>query len=317
VPIPRSADWLALDERGWIGRLSSGESGNDGTWDVLARSSLPGEGGRARRRLHVSPDGRFAAVVNDFGRHGQVVDLGTGRVTMDLDGGRHCHDVVPFSLAFVEAAGRTLVVHRTDANRLEVADPAGGEPVTVPPAVRRPDYFHGGLHVSPGGRRIADDGWMWSPVGVPRVWDVRAWLRGDAGSISLCERWYRWNAPICWLDDHRLVVSGIGDDDEAMLAGVRIFHASRGIELTAFAGPSGELFADAARLYAAAPGGLEVWDPVTGHRTASIPGFVPSHRHPGTGELAAIDGDRLLRWHPRLSPRQTIKTEEKSTRRDV
>ncbi|HEX6684404.1 MAG TPA: hypothetical protein VF062_16500 [Candidatus Limnocylindrales bacterium] len=160
--------------------------------------------------------------------------------------------------------------------------------------------------MSPGGHHIADDGWFWSPVGVPTTWDIRAWLNHnvweseDGNSLRpLCQRLYHWNSPICWLDDERVVVSGIGDDDEAMLAGVRIFNAATGNELTSFAGPTGALFADAARLYAAAPAGLELWDPATGHRTGTILGFVPTHHHVGAGELAAVGGKALRRWRTR------------------
>jgi len=77
-----------------------------------------------RRRLHVSWRGDFAAVVNDYGRHGQVLDLRSGRVTMMLDGGDYHPETVPFSLAFFEARGRPVVIHRSDWNRLDLSDPA-------------------------------------------------------------------------------------------------------------------------------------------------------------------------------------------------
>jgi hypothetical protein len=163
--------------------------------------------------------------------------------------------------------------------------------------------------VSPGGHRITDDGWVWSPVGMPTVWSLRAWLDDDvwesedgASRHRLCQRAYRWNSPLCWLDDERVVISGIGGDDEAMLDGVRIFNAATGVEIMTFAGPTGDLFADQARLYAATPGGLELWDPVTGDRTGVVDGFVPTHHHRGAGELAAIVDDHLRRWRTPTRP---------------
>ena len=151
--------------------------------------------------------------------------------------------------------------------------------------------------------RVADDGWVWHPVGIPTTWDLRAWLDDNVwesedghSRIRLCMRPYHWNVPMCWLDDQRLAVSGIGGDDEAMLAGIRVFSATTGVELTAFAGPTGELFADRTRLYAADPGGLTIWDPVTGDRMGRIPDFVPTHHHRGVGELVAADGPVLRRW---------------------
>jgi hypothetical protein len=308
--------WLLLADDGAIGRFDADHA----TYEVLARCTVPDEpdsqpwaGHRLRRRLHGSADGRYAAVVNDFGRYGQVLDLVTGVVTAELHGGSYHHETVPFSAAFVEHRGRTLVIHRTEWNRLDISDPATGQVLTARPqpvyqaGVEWPDhyldYFHGTIVVSPGGRRIADDGWVWSPVGMPTVWELRAWLEDNvweseegASWYRLCQRAYRWNSPMCWLDDERVVVSGIGGDDDAMLDGVRIFTAATGTEVGSFPGPTGDLFADPARLYAAAPDGLQLWDPVTGHRTGIVQGFVPTRHHTGAGELAAVDNGDLQRW---------------------
>ncbi|MEV0271438.1 hypothetical protein AB0H43_21890 [Hamadaea sp. NPDC050747] len=321
APIAGQPDpvWLLLAEDGRIGRFHAELR----TWEVLARSTVPDEpdhepwmGHSLRRQLHASAGGRYAAVVNDFGRYGQVLDLVTGSVTLALDGGGYHADTVPFSVAFVEHGGQTMVIHRTEWNRLDVSDAATGrmttprQPTAYGKGEPRPehylDYFHGRLYVSPGGHRIADDGWVWSPVGIPTVWDLSAWLDDNVWESEdgpsrhrLCQRAYHWNQPMCWLDDERVVVSGIGGDDEAMLAGVRILNAATGTELTSFAGPTGELFADTARLYAAAPAGLEVWDPITGHRTGTIPAFAPTRHHVGAGELATVDFGVLRRWRMR------------------
>jgi hypothetical protein len=172
--------WLLLAEDGQIGRFDAGS----GEWDPLARSTVPAEpdheawaGHRVRRRLHGDLLGDFAAVVNDYGHHGQVVDLRSGAVTLSLYGGSHHPETVPFSLAFTRHQGRTVGVHRTDWNRLDVSDAATGElltsrgPTSYQSGEPRPehylDYFHGALHLSPGGQWIADDGWVWQPFGVP------------------------------------------------------------------------------------------------------------------------------------------------------
>lgn len=70
--------WLLLDREGRIGRFDA----DSGSWAVQAGTTVPAEpehrpraGHELRRRLHTCGDGRFAAVVNDFGRHGQVLDL--------------------------------------------------------------------------------------------------------------------------------------------------------------------------------------------------------------------------------------------------
>jgi hypothetical protein len=308
--------WLVLTESGQLMRFDA----DTGTYDRVVTSSVPAEpdhqpwvGHSVRQRLHVAPSGRFAAVVNDFGHHGQVIDLATGDVTLTVDGGDYHPETVPFSLAFTNHHGRTVVVHRTAWNRLDISDPATGRLLTArqPTSYRRGDprpehyldYFHGALHPSPSGRWLADDGWVWHPVGIPTVWDLHRWLEVNPWESEdgptrhrLCYRDYHWNIPMCWIGDNLLAISGVGTDDIAMLPGVRIFDVTTGVELHTFPGPRGALFSGGQRLYAATPNGLDIWDPFTGHRTGGIPGFVPTRHHPTTGELAAIHDGDLQRW---------------------
>ncbi|MEU4245400.1 hypothetical protein [Actinoplanes sp. NPDC026619] len=313
--------WLALTDSGRLMRFDA----DTGVCAHVATSSVPAEPDHQpwgehplRRRLHVAADARFAAVVNDFGHHGQVIDLATGTVTITLHGGDYHSETVPFSLAFVHHGGRTVAVHRTAWNRLDISDPATGllltprEPAAHRPGEPRPehrlDYFHGALHSSPSGRRLADDGWVWSPVGMPAAWDLSRWLdtnpwESEDGPTRqiLCHRDYHWNIPMCWVGDDLLAISGIGSDDIAILPGVRIFDVATGVELHTFPGPRGALFSAGRRLYAGAPDGLEIWDPFTGHRTGRLPGFVPTHHHPAAGELATFHEGRLDRWRIRTS----------------
>jgi hypothetical protein len=125
--------WLLLTQGGQIGLFDA----DSGEWDLLARATVPAEPGhepwaghRLRQRLHGDPLGDFAAVVNDYGHHGQVIDLRTGTVTLTLHGGSHHPETVPFSVAFARYQGRTVVIHRTDWNRLDVSDAATGELLT-------------------------------------------------------------------------------------------------------------------------------------------------------------------------------------------
>jgi hypothetical protein len=309
--------WLLLDADGHIGRFDA----DTAQWSPLAQATVPVEepepqpwaGRRPSRRLHASLRGDFAAVVNDFGQYGQVIDLRTGEMTVSLDGGAYCEETVPFAVAFVEHRGRTVLVHRTAWNRLDATDASTGELLTArdlpgfrqdePLAEHYLDYFHGALYASPDGRWLADDGWVWHPFGVPCSWDVRRWLDGNVwesedgpSRLELCWRAYHWNVPMCWTGDHRLAVSGIGGDDEAMLAGVRVFDVTTGVQVNTFAGPTGAFFADARRLYSANQTGLEIWDVDTGERNGTIPGFVPTRHHTGAGELANLAGNALRRW---------------------
>jgi len=236
----------------------------------------------------------------------QELSTQLGGDTPDLTVGERVYWSVPvvFTLPGKGILGRVGTL-RVDAGTGELL--TSREPTSYRRGEQRPahylDYFHGALRLSPGGRWVADDGWVWHPVGVPAVWDAHRWLHDHVWESedgpswrALCQRAYHWDTPMCWTGENLLAISGIGSDDEAMLQGVRIFDVSTGVEVAAFAGPAGALFAGGGRLYSAAADGLEAWDPITGERTGTIPGFVPASHHTAAGELAGIRGDILRRW---------------------
>ena len=94
-----------------------------------------------------------------------------------------------------------------------------------------------------------------------------------------------------------------------MLPGVRVFDVATGVEVRAFAGPEGALFASRERLYSVADGATSVWDPATGERIAVLDAVNPTSHNPWTGELASIEASQLIRWdtpqHPRLTSANT------------
>ncbi|MFG0317530.1 MAG: hypothetical protein ACF8XB_09665, partial [Planctomycetota bacterium JB042] len=238
--------WLALGEDGGLCRidLSSGEALRVATSNVPPEPDHQPWGGKElRRRLHVSRDGRFAAVVHDYGRNGDILDLTTGQTTSRLDGGTYLSRTVPFSFAFVPWGARVAALHRTDWNRLDVTDAATGElmtprgPTTYQRGEDRPphylDSFHGALRVNPSGTRAAVDGWIWHPVGVIRTWSLAAWVgnvwesEDGPSKLNVCFREHYWDHAMTWLDDDLLVVGGIGDDEDWIVAGARVFDVTR------------------------------------------------------------------------------------------
>ena len=327
--------WLVLADDGWITRWEC----DTGACTPLARltqrpttTGEPWDGHLPALRLHASRSGRYAAVVVDYGVEGEVFDLDAGKAVMALNGGSDDRETVPFSLAFAEHAGREVLIHRTEWNRLDVTDLATGALLTPRSlAAAEPeegtsehylDYFHGALHLSPGGTRIADDGWAWMPVGAVHAWELAPWLGGNvfesedgASAAWVCMRGYYWSHAMVWLDEHRLAVGGIGDDEEDIVPGARIFDLRLGTrdhyrhlkdaEVLAFTGPGDRFFSASQLLYAVAEAGLEVWDPDTGERLGGVPGFHPTRHHRGAGELVQLAGGDLLRWKivdPRPTP---------------
>jgi hypothetical protein len=312
--------WLLLTDRELL-------RWHSGTGEISSRVevNLPGKGperagGKAARyRVHSSAGGEFAVVAVDYGERGLVVDLASGRVTMKLDRGRYQAEQTEFPAAFLNLDGRPVLVHATKWNRVDLSDPATGVlltprefEVTGKYPAHFLDYFFGALHPSPGGRLIASDGWVWHPVGMPRVWDARQWrfdyvYEPEDGLSARTVRHvaYYWDKPMCWLDDSTLVLAGVGADDEAMIPGAEIYDVNSAVKITAFAGPAGPLFCDRDQLYSASPGGLEVWDIGSGVNTGVVPGFVPSRFHPASRQFAAISGDTMRTW--RFSPSATAR----------
>ncbi|MFO0807646.1 MAG: hypothetical protein U0746_03400 [Gemmataceae bacterium] len=318
------SSWLMLAEDGRLTRFDA----DTGAWAHLAVATVPAEpdhdpwmGHTLKRRLHASAGGEFAAVVHNYGRYGQIIDLRSGKVTLALDGGDYHSETVPFSFAFADVHGRVVAVHRTAWNRLDVSDPSTGvllterEPTSYRTGEERPehylDYFHGALHVSPSGARIVDDGWVWHPFGVPMAWGLEHWLSGNVwesedGSTmkSLCGRAYYWDHAMTWLDDNRVAVGGIGDDDNVMIGGARIFDVTLSSdageryarELTAFPGPAGLFFGHGRWLYSSDPTGLSRWDVSDGTRTGHLPNYQPTHCHQDAGEFVQVIGNVLVRW---------------------
>lgn len=296
---PRSA-WLVVSGGALLRVDVEGEAGR-----VAPVLDLEGEvdEGTDGLRIEVAPDGRHAAVVERHGAHGVVIDVATGTITMHLDRGDYCVEHYEFSCAFVDDGGRSLLVHATHWNRLDISDPSTGELLTPRDTAGHDlDYFHAGLSVSPDGRWLVDDGWVWHPVGVLQRVDLQRW-RGEnpwetedgpsRATLRACN--YRWDVGRCFVDARTLVVWGFGPDDQAMVDAAVVFDVAEGTQLRWFAGPPRGRFVFDGHLVVIAAEETSVWDVSTGERLLVAPGFAPHAFHPGTREHATFgDGTVVL-----------------------
>jgi hypothetical protein len=291
---PRNDRCLAPLPDGWLawtaeGLVALGPEPRYVAWVELLAELPSNWAGRVRGpALHTSPDGRFAAAVTDYGRHGAIVDLASGTVTLELDRGDYHPEQTAFPVAFLG----TQVVAATDWNRLDVFDAATGRQLTErdPDGDQALDYFFGALVASPSGRWLLADGWVWAPMGVPMVLDGRTLDH----SRRLAERAYAWGDPVAWLDDETVVQQRIGDDDEQMLDGVTLYDTVTGHRKGLFAGPNGRMWAHDGLLHVAAEDGFEIWDPVEGARIAFAEGFHPIAHN--SGAFAELRNDQLRIW---------------------
>ena len=81
--------------------------------------------------------------------------------------------------------------------------------------------------------RILDDGWVWHPVGIPATWSLERWSAGNVWESEdgptrkiLCTRDYYWDHAAAWIDETRVALGGIGEDDLDMIDGARIFDVA-------------------------------------------------------------------------------------------
>jgi hypothetical protein len=307
---PTPGHWLALTAEGFV-RIT-----DDDQW-LVGPVELPEETyedirdfpDRPRRSLHTSRDGRFAAVVSDYGQFATVVDLDEWLTVVDLDRDWVDNELTRFPLAFLGEGETAKVVAGTDWNRLDVFTLPGGKLLTdretAAPERGEPepehylDYFQGALHVSPSERSLVVDGWVWMPVGSPLVVDVAAWLGGDVHAAETGRhltpgRSSDWDQPIAWLDDTTVAIQRMGADWRHMLDGVELYDAATGRRTGMFAGPAGRMWAHGGLLYVAAEAGFEVWDPAEGAGVGFAPGFHPiAHRD---SVFAELRNDQLRTW---------------------
>ena len=301
VPVP--GGWLALTEAGFV-RIDHEDQWLLGPVVLPEERDVERNDGPERPRgpvLHASRDGRFAAIVSDYGQYGTVVDLAEWVTVLDLDRDWDDNEWTRFPFAFLDG---DRFVAATDSNRLDVFDAATGRLLTERPTTREEnpehylDYYFGALLPSPSGRALLTDGWAWHPVGVPLIIDCAAWLAGDRHAPEhgrhLVDRGDSWDTPIAWLDENTVALQGIG---VPLLDGVELRDAATGRRTGSFTGPAGRMWAHDGLLYVAAEAGLEVWDPAEGARVgfASRASAPIAHRD---GAFAELRNDQLRIWAP-------------------
>ena len=180
--------------------------------------------------IYMSPGDELAAITNTQGEHGLLLELNTGKTLMNLKRDDYHCNVCTFPLAFFVHAGRELLVHGTEWNRLDITDPRSGECLTKrnSPAYRYPnstdahylDYFHSSLSISPNSKWIIDDGWMWQPWGLLTSWNINTWLADnvweseDGKTRRTIHEGDDWDRPLAWIDNERLAVAGYVDEME-------------------------------------------------------------------------------------------------------
>jgi len=223
----------------------------------------------AKFHLYCSQDGRFLALTcRRRSTHelsplckGIVIRQADGETVMALSAGDYHTEQAPLPLCFLEYEGRTLLVHATDWNRLDITDMDSGKIITERNFEDSPGRdednddlyteWYGLLKPSPNNSRMATIGWVWHPIGIALSFDLKAWLNGSTWESDCSPRmrdyaiWdYYWDSPFCWVDDQKLCIWGVsdgefGDDPKNEAA---IFDAESGDKLLSIPGPTCDTF---------------------------------------------------------------------------
>jgi hypothetical protein len=194
-----------------------------------------------------------------------------------------------------------VFIHRTAWNRLDAADPATGASLTsrdIAPyeaGGERPvhylDYFHGQLLPGPDGILIFDDGWVWHPISIPRVWSVSSWLKlnpwesEDGASIVDLATRDDWTKPTCWIGERHLALWDLaawdedGREETGHSPGVRILDVTKQMALPDVWPMDSQsesvldLLSDGARLYVVDDVGTTAWDIASRAKLSRFAGF--------------------------------------------
>ncbi|CAF4053643.1 unnamed protein product [Adineta steineri] len=221
---------LAINEESelWKLQLHSGQAEK-----LLSIQNIPDLNIKHPLQIVISPNGKYAAVSNQRGRYAALFDLySREQLPIKLERDGYHSDKSVFPLAFIEIPqGRTLLIHGSEWNRLDITDILSGENLSERPSPRydqetkaRPEhyleYFHGQLHVSPDGKTVAETGWIWHPMAETRCWNIEEWLDNnrweseDGASLRcLWPSLLDWDVPMTWLDSNTLAVWGKVDED--------------------------------------------------------------------------------------------------------
>jgi hypothetical protein len=140
------------------------------------------------------------------------------------------------------------------------------------------------------------------------AWELASWLEGNAWEsedgptkTEFCLLEY-WDRAFTWIGSHRVAIEDVGDDETP--ACTRVFdltqattdspgHTRQAAEIAVLDGPRRRFFSDGTTLFSVAEDGLSLWDPATGARAVTVPGFIPVYYHPVAHEFIEVNDTSL------------------------
>ena len=132
----------------------------------------------------ISSSGEYAAIFTSTGTKGLL--LCNGEIVRQLNRDYYFANAYTYPIAFARLSdGRDVLVHCPDRYcQIEIEDVETGECLTKTDKRDSLDIFHSRLSVSTDGRWLMSAGWVWHPVDVVHLFDLRQALR-DPHSLDL------------------------------------------------------------------------------------------------------------------------------------
>lgn len=214
--------------------------------------------------IYASDSGRYLVIVNTKGRYGYVVELDTGEIILDLDRQDYHNNHCKFSIAFTTKDQEDILIHSTDWNRLDATNLDTRIILTEREDTERDDYFNSYLTISPDNTYIANNGWVWHPVGMIKIIRLDKWLTQNPFEADISDNYmlqveYLWDRPQCWINENQLAVYGFCNSDLHIVDGVLIMDIITDNILDWFPGPAGNLIFDKYIYSIDRENGLSIW----------------------------------------------------------
>ncbi|UXN06348.1 hypothetical protein [Bartonella sp. HY761] len=295
-------EWLVASTNSQIFKFNQ----CDDSHVFLSNFSLPFEGDEnfmghhLTVKLHVSDDRHFCAIVHDYGRYGQLIDLKNNKTICDLESDRYYCSTVPFSVCFFIYNEKNYLIKRRDWNHLDILDTTTGECLTQrhfeKTTYNDPEYFHGGLYLSPDQATILDDGWVWHPRGWPSLFSAKTWLTQNIKeSDEKCAKQKvlardDWDCGACWLDENNFI---LGTKTNNKANPYAFLYDIKNGTITVVRGPKGLFYKANQGLISVDEIGLSLWDMKNWQRLGFLPNFMPQAFNDQSNIAAFFDGNRL------------------------
>ncbi len=162
-------------------------------------------------KIELSPLDEYLCITNTSGQFGLVYDIEKALNILALDRKDYHTEQTVFPIAFLLKSGRTLLIHATDWNHLEVTDLKEQNLLTKRQNEYKSefylDYFYGELHLSPSKNKLLSSGWVWQPAAVFKSIDLQNWLDKNLNEPEMYKQGnhvvmsYYWDRAVCWMDE--------------------------------------------------------------------------------------------------------------------